>query len=99
MYMKTQYKFEWDERKNLSNQKNHGISFEQACNAFYDPKHIILDDEMHSNNEPRYFMVGFDGVGVLTVRFTLRGDVIRIYGAGYWRKGKFIYEGKSKYAK
>jgi hypothetical protein len=28
----------------------------------------------------------------VTVRFTLREGVIRIYGAGYWRKGKKIYE-------
>lgn len=28
----------------------------------------------------------------LTVRFTYRGSVIRIFGAGYWRKGKVIYE-------
>jgi hypothetical protein len=26
------------------------------------------------------------------VRFTYRSDVIRIIGAGYWRKGKRIYE-------
>jgi hypothetical protein len=26
------------------------------------------------------------------VRFTVRGDAIRIFGAGYWRKGKKIYE-------
>lgn len=30
--------------------------------------------------------------GILTVRFTYRGSVIRIFGAGYWRKGKAIYE-------
>ena len=30
--------------------------------------------------------------GVLTVRFVSRGDVIRIFGAGYWRKGKQICE-------
>jgi uncharacterized protein len=28
----------------------------------------------------------------MTVRFTYRDDVIRIIGAGYWRKGKSIYE-------
>jgi len=28
----------------------------------------------------------------LTVRFTYRGSVIRIIGAGYWRKGRKIYE-------
>jgi hypothetical protein len=28
----------------------------------------------------------------LTVRFTYRRGLIRIFGAGYWRKGKQIYE-------
>jgi hypothetical protein len=28
----------------------------------------------------------------MTVRFTYRSEVIRIFGAGYWRKGKQIYE-------
>ncbi len=33
--------------------------------------------------------------GILTVRFTYRGETIRILGAGYWRKGKRIYEEKN----
>ena len=36
--------------------------------------------------------LGQVGDGVLTVRFTYRDNVIRIIGAGYWRKGKAIYE-------
>jgi uncharacterized protein len=32
------------------------------------------------------------GEGILTVRFTYQDEVIRIIGAGYWRKGKRIYE-------
>jgi hypothetical protein len=31
------------------------------------------------------------------VRFTYRKGIIRISGAGYWRKGKKIYEKKIKY--
>ena len=34
--------------------------------------------------------------GILTVRFTWRGGTIRIIGAGYWRKGKHIYERENK---
>ena len=30
--------------------------------------------------------------GILTVRFTMRGQNIRIFGAGYWRQGKKRYE-------
>jgi uncharacterized protein len=53
---------------------------------------VIAEDLAHSDNEPRYFCFGEAGGGVLTVRFTYRGSVIRIFGAGYWRKGKAIYE-------
>lgn len=42
--------------------------------------------------ERRYFCFGRVGDGVLTVRFTLRKGRMRIFGAGYWRKGKELYE-------
>jgi hypothetical protein len=38
---------------------------------------------------------GKAGGGILTV-FTVRGDAIRVFGAGYWRKGKQIYEQQNK---
>ena len=53
---------------------------------------MIAQDVGHSTKEPRYFCFGRVGDGVLTVRFTHRSGVIRIFGAGYWRKGKVIYE-------
>jgi len=34
--------------------------------------------------------------GILTVRFTYRENTIRIFGAGFWRKGKKIYEQQDK---
>jgi hypothetical protein len=34
--------------------------------------------------------------GILTVRFTYRAAVIRMIGAGYWRKGKAIYERENR---
>jgi hypothetical protein len=33
---------------------------------------------------------------VMTVRFTWRGSRIRIFGAGYWRKGKRLYEQQNR---
>jgi hypothetical protein len=35
------------------------------------------------------------GDGIITVRFTYRYGKIRIFGAGYWRKGKKEYEKKN----
>jgi uncharacterized DUF497 family protein len=84
--------FEWDAAKDLANQAKHGVSFVRAQRAFFDPKRVIAEDLGHSQRETRYFCFGWVDGGVLTVRFTLRGERIRIIGAGYWRKGKRIYE-------
>ena len=85
-------RFEWDEDKNLENQSKHGVSFAAAQLAFADAKRVIAIDVEHSGEEPRYFCFGAVVRGILTVRFTYRPGVIRIFGAGYWRKGKQIYE-------
>jgi len=87
-------RFEWDSRRDRENQKKHGISFAKAQVAFADPNRVIAEDLSHSSGEKRYYCFGWVEGGVLTVRFTYRGEVIRIFGAGYWRKGKRIYEQK-----
>ncbi len=91
----TKTKFEWDEKKNKENQNKHGLSFEVAQYAFADPSRIIAEDLSHSDKEKRYYCFGKVTEGVITVRFTYRKNIIRIYGAGYWRKGKKIYEDKT----
>ena len=88
--------FEWDEEKDKENQSKHGISFLTAQQAFLDPRRVIAEDITHSTEENRYYCMGRVGEGILTVRFTYRGNLIRIYGAGYWRKGRKIYEDKNK---
>ncbi len=88
----TKATFEWDARKDADNQVKHGVPFVLAQYAFADSKRVIAEDTAHSRGEQRYFCFGRVGKGVLTVRFTYRPGVIRIFGAGYWRKGKMIYE-------
>jgi uncharacterized DUF497 family protein len=86
--------FEWNGNKDLENQQKHGVSFYEAQHAFLDKNRIIAKDISHSQTEERYFCFGMDREknGILTVRFTYRNESIRIFGAGYWRKGKKIYE-------
>ena len=84
--------FEWDENKNQINLLKHGVSFQQARKAFFDPKRLIIEDAAHSSDEQRYFCLGKVDGGIMTVRFTFRDDAIRIFGAGYWKKGKQRYE-------
>lgn len=90
--MKRTVQFEWDEKKDKENQQKHGVSFAQARVAFADSKRLIIEDLEHSEKEKRYFCLGKLGLGILTVRFTKRNRKIRIFGAGYWRKGKKRYE-------
>ena len=85
--------FEWDPKKDWANRLKHGVSFYEAQYAFADSRRVIAEDLAHSSaDETRYYCFGRVGGGVLTVRFTYRADIIRIFGAGYWRKGKRIYE-------
>lgn len=68
-----------------------------AREAFFDERRITTIDDGHSTeNETRYFCFGMVEGGILTVRFTLRKNKIRILGAGYWRKGKKFYEETNK---
>ena len=84
--------FEWDECKDKVNQEKHHVAFAEAQHAFADPSRVIAKDLQHSQSEERFYCFGVVNGGVLTVRFTYRDKVIRIFGAGYWRKGKAIYE-------
>ncbi|BDD87388.1 BrnT family toxin [Desulfofustis limnaeus] len=90
--MKQQARFEWDHQKDLANQRKHGVSFALAQLAFLDTRRVILEDLEHSLEEQRFYCLGSVAGGILTVRFTWREKVIRIIGAGYWRRGKKIYE-------
>jgi len=49
---------QWDPKKNTSNQKKHGISFEEAYTVFFDEKGIEFFDESNSNKEDRFLLLG-----------------------------------------
>ena len=88
--------FEWDENKNEYNRQKHNVPFEEAQYVFSDSNRIIAKDLEHSESEERYYCFGKIGENVVTVRFTYRNNKIRLIGAGYWRKGKQIYEKENK---
>mgnify|MGYP006289636167 FL=1 len=90
------YDFEWDSKKDEQNQRKHGISFALAQLAFLDSDRVILEDLEHSETEKRFYCLGRVSDGIMTVRFTYRKNTIRIIGAGYWRKGKKIYESENQ---
>lgn len=76
------YHFEWDENKNLLNQRKHGISFQEAKSCFYDPRQIAFYDPNHSHNEDREILIGHSSEGrLLLVICTIRNNNIRIISA------------------
>jgi len=53
-----QIKFEWDTKKDKSNSKKHGVTFEEAKTVFYDEYAIQFFDPDHSESEDRFILLG-----------------------------------------
>lgn len=71
--------FEWDRRKAAANLKKHGVPFDEAVTAFYDPLSATFDDPDHSVGERRFVTVGYSSRGrLLIVSHTERRNAIRI---------------------
>jgi uncharacterized DUF497 family protein len=71
--------FEWDEAKDLTNQKKHGISFDEAKAVFSDPHSLTIADEAHSEDEDRFIDIGLSSRGrLVVVCYTDRPPNIRI---------------------
>lgn len=87
--------FEWDLDKASSNFKKHKLDFETAVLVFSDPNRLFEADSKHSQAEQRFYCIGKIGPAIVTVRFVVRGNHIRIIGAGIWRKGRDFYEKKT----
>ena len=93
-------KFEWDQQKAESNLKKHGVSFEEASTVFKDPLANVFDDEEHSLNEDREYIIGNSSFQqLLIVFFTERArDLIRIFSARRATKvERRDYEEKSRW--
>jgi uncharacterized protein len=79
----------WDEAKNVSNQKKHGVSFEEAQALFgRGLDYLELFDEAHSDEEDRFIAVGPIERGLVLVVYTTRDDddTIRIISARWATK-------------
>lgn len=72
---------EFHARKGASNYAKHGVTFEEAVAALYDPRAISIEDP-DSRGEHRWVSVGMNENGqLITVVYTYRGDHIRIISA------------------
>ncbi len=73
--------FEWNTTKAKLNERKHGVSFDEAAEAFYDKNAVELLDEINSNEEIRYQIVGNSNTRLIFVAYTERNDRIRIISA------------------
>lgn len=74
--------FEWDEGNTDKSYHKHGISPKEAEEVFVDEDSFVFPDVKHSQNEPRYIMLGrtFEGKKLFVV-FAIRKEKIRIISA------------------
>ena len=75
-----EYKFVWDSEKAEKNWKKHKIKFEDAVLVFFDENKIDEFDEIHSDFEDRYKIIG-RVEDIIVVIYTERGDFTRIISA------------------
>jgi uncharacterized DUF497 family protein len=77
-------RFEWDEQKSLRNQRQHGVSFEEARTVFLDEHALLIPDPDHAGQDDRFILLGLSAVlRVLVVCHCYRsgGHVIRLISA------------------
>jgi uncharacterized DUF497 family protein len=73
---------EWDEEKNILNQKSHGVSFEEAATILDDPLELTIPDPDHSISERRFLSLGYStNKRLLVVSYAERAERIRIISA------------------
>ncbi len=77
-------RFDWDEHKNILNQRKHGISFDEAKSVFEDETAILFDDPVHSKREERFLLLGMSkeaNVCIVCHCYRESDTVIRIISA------------------
>jgi uncharacterized DUF497 family protein len=88
--------FEWNEIKESTSFKKHGVSFEEATTVFGDIGSTTISDPLHSIDEDRFIIIGHSHKNrIVVVVHTERGDKIRIISARLATKGeRNFYESK-----
>ena len=76
-------KFGWDEKKADENFENHGVTFEEAQEVFFDPNAIDFFDSEHSTvQEARYNIIGISSRRLLFVAYSeLQDETIWVISA------------------
>jgi uncharacterized DUF497 family protein len=85
--------YEWDPAKASRNHEKHGVHFADAIVVLEDEQ-ALWQEDIGNWEEDRYVVLGIDHLGrILTVVFTIRGDVVRLISARLaTRNEKTAYE-------
>ena len=74
--------FQWDPRKDRTNQRKHRVTFHEAATVFEDPLSITFPDPDHSVDEDRFLTIGMSRTGrILVIAHTEYDEEIRIISA------------------
>ena len=96
-------KVDWDDAKNVANQKKHGVSFQEASVLFTSgADYLEIFDEAHSDDEDRFIAIGPIVRDLVLVVWTEREEETfgslaragrpRTSAAGTWRTRKDDHE-------
>ncbi len=74
--------FEWDKGNLTKNWERHQVSMGECEQVFYNEPLIVFDDDNHSQNEKRWYLLGITDTGrELFIVFSIRKDLIRVISA------------------
>ena len=76
--------FDWDAGNERKSVDKHGVRQTEAEQAFFNQPLLVLEDERHSADEPRFHALGRTEAGRrLQITFTLRreGSLVRVISA------------------
>ena len=81
-YIHREVIFEWNNQKAIANLHKHGLSFESACEAFFDPFLVVLEDVEAVGNELREKLIGMTSDWqIVLVVYVMRADRVRLISA------------------
>ena len=86
--------FQWDKGNETKNWDSHAVTKFECEQIFFNEPLLVYHDEKHSDQEPRYFVLGHtdEGRKLMTV-FTMRDDLIRVIASRDMSKNeRKVYE-------
>lgn len=90
--------FLWDTGNKDKSQIKHKVDTQEAEEVFFDSKYLLLKDNLHSDKEHRFIIIGLTKADrLLTIAFTVRNNFVRVISARpSSKRERIIYEKTTK---